>query len=116
MQSMIFKNNNVAWFNSRCNQWHSCFYSKVFSFQKHYFNFKTKGYSIVDEIVVDCKKRFIDVFVGLSNSVNNSKILRKWELYKHVQFYGLLMRIEVLKMAFGLACLLTKVNIFKIES
>jgi hypothetical protein len=58
-----------------CNQWHSCFYFKGFSFQKDYFNFKTKGYSLVDEIAVDCKKRFIDVFVGLLGSVNNSKIL-----------------------------------------
>ncbi len=39
--------------------------------------------------VVDSKKQFTKLFVGLLGSVTNSKILRRSTLYKHAQYQGL---------------------------
>jgi hypothetical protein len=38
--------------------------------------------------VVDCKKRFIDLFLGLLRSVNDSKVLHRFA-YKNAQCHGL---------------------------
>jgi hypothetical protein len=50
-----------------------------------YFYHKMKGYSIVAQ-VVNYKKGFFDVFVGLLRNVNDFKILHYFSLCKHVQF------------------------------
>jgi hypothetical protein len=53
-------------------------------FVEDYFYHKTCGYTIVAQAVVDSKKRFIDLFVGLPGSVNDSKMLMQSTLYRHV--------------------------------
>jgi hypothetical protein len=53
-------------------------------FVEDYFYHKTCGYNIVAQAIVDSKKRFIDLFVGLHGSVNDFKMLRQFALYKHV--------------------------------
>jgi hypothetical protein len=39
-----------------------------------------REYSIIVQVIVDCNKTFFDVCVGLSNNVNNSKILCRFVL------------------------------------
>lgn len=51
-------------------------------FLKDYYYHKTRGYNIVAQVVVDSKKRFLDVFVGLFRNVNDSYVLRKSKLYQ----------------------------------
>jgi hypothetical protein len=49
------------------------FISKPFMpFLEYYYYFKFGGYSIVIKVVVDCKKRFTDICVGMLGSVNDS--------------------------------------------
>jgi hypothetical protein len=43
----------------------------------------------VANAVVNCKKRFTDVFVGLPGSVNDSRVLREFALYRKVENHGL---------------------------
>jgi hypothetical protein len=47
------------------------------------------GYNIVAQCVVDNNKKFIDVFVGLLGSLNDSRVLLQSCLYKKVQYIGL---------------------------
>ncbi len=53
-------------------------------YYKDYFFHKTRGYSVVAQAVVDSQKRFMDVYVGLLGSVNDSCVLKKSKLYQHV--------------------------------
>jgi hypothetical protein len=55
-----------------------------------YYYFKKGSYSIVAQVVVDCKKQFTNVFVGLPGSVNDSRVLRKSALWEHVMHRRLL--------------------------
>ncbi len=41
------------------------------------------GYSVVTQSLVNSQKRFMDVYVGLFQSVNDSCVLRKSKLYQH---------------------------------
>jgi hypothetical protein len=52
------------------------------SFVKHCFSHKTWNYSIVTGVVVDNQERFIDVYVGLLKSLNDSHVLTKFRLYR----------------------------------
>jgi hypothetical protein len=49
---------------------------------EEYFFHKTKGYNVVAQVVVDRQKQFMDVYVGLCGSVNDSRVLRKSRLYQ----------------------------------
>jgi hypothetical protein len=44
---------------------------------------------VVALIVVDCKKKLIDVFVGFPRNVNDLKVLCKFALYRIAQCHGL---------------------------
>ena len=50
-----------------------------------YYYYKTNGYSIIAQAIVDSKKRFIDLFVGMPGSTNDSHTLRQSGLYANVQ-------------------------------
>jgi hypothetical protein len=54
-------------------------------YPEDYFYHKTSGYSIIAQAVVDSKKRFIDLFVGMPGSTNDSRTLWRSGLYANVQ-------------------------------
>jgi hypothetical protein len=64
--------------------------SKPTEFPEDYYYFKKGAYSIVAQAVVDCKKQFTNLFVGLPGSVNDSRVLRKSALWEHVMHRRLL--------------------------
>jgi hypothetical protein len=45
------------------------------AFAGDYFSFKSKVYMMQLQVVVDCQKKFLDVFVGLLSSMNDVQIL-----------------------------------------
>ncbi len=49
---------------------------------------KIGRYSIVAQAMVDCNKRFKYVFVGLPGSVNGSRVLCKFGVYRKGTTYG----------------------------
>jgi hypothetical protein len=51
--------------------------SKPALFPEDYYYFKTGGYSIIAQAIVDARKQFRSLFVGLPGSVNDQRILRK---------------------------------------
>ncbi len=53
---------------------------KPFAYPKDYYYCKSNGYSVVAQVVVDCKKNLIDVFVGFLRDVNELKVLHKFAL------------------------------------
>jgi hypothetical protein len=67
--------------------------SKPPTFPEYYNYFKTSGYSVVAQAVVDQKKRFRDLYVGLPGSVNNQLVLRRSGLFRHVR-HNRLMHVE----------------------
>jgi hypothetical protein len=73
---------------------HICITKPTSNFSKHYYYHKTKGYNIVAQVVVDNQKRFMDVFVGLLGSVNDSHVLRKSRLYQCALHGGLHICLE----------------------
>jgi len=56
--------------------------SKPSYFSEDYFYFKTNGYSMVCQAIVSRQKKFLDVYVGLLESMNDVRILRKSGLYR----------------------------------
>jgi hypothetical protein len=58
-------------------------------FPDDYYYFKFKGYSILAQAVVDCKKRFTNICIGMPWRVNDSCVLHRFALYKQVQLHGL---------------------------
>lgn len=54
-----------------------------------YYCYKKKTYSIFLQVVVDVKKRFMDLFVELPGSANDFRILRLSTLYRQAMYYGL---------------------------
>ncbi len=62
---------------------------KPFSYPKNYYYHKSSGYSVVAQTLIDCNKRFIDVFVGLLGSVNDSRVLNRFAHYRNAQYHGL---------------------------
>jgi hypothetical protein len=59
------------------------------SFPDDYYYFKFKGYSILAQAVVDYKKRFTNICIGMPGNVNDSCVLHRFALYKQVQLHGL---------------------------
>lgn len=59
-------------------------------FAEDYYYYKSGCYTIVTQAVVDYRKCFTDIFVGLPGSVNDMRVLRKSGLYRAVQEKGLM--------------------------
>jgi hypothetical protein len=55
------------------------------SYAEDYYYHKIGGYSIIAQAVVDSRKRFINLFVGMPGSTNDSHKLRHSGLYANVQ-------------------------------
>jgi hypothetical protein len=53
-------------------------------YHEDYYYYKTGGYSIVAQAMVDLKKRFVDLFVGIPGSTNDMRTLRRSALYANV--------------------------------
>jgi hypothetical protein len=60
-----------------------------------YYYYKSGGYSVCAQAVVDCSKRFLDIYVGIPGSVNDTWILRNSGLFESS------MRGEILQMHHG---------------
>jgi hypothetical protein len=58
--------------------------SKPTTYLEDYWYFKTRAYSMVAQAVVDSKKQFTNVFVGLPGSVNSQRVLRRSRLWQQV--------------------------------
>jgi hypothetical protein len=58
-------------------------------FDENYFKHKIGGYNIIAQAIVDIKKTFIDLFVGVFGSMNDYRMLRWSSLYRHAQYQGL---------------------------
>ena len=52
-----------------------------------YFYFKSGGYSLNCQAVVDSNKRFLDLFLGMPGSTNDSRVLHRSTLY-HRRMHG----------------------------
>jgi hypothetical protein len=63
--------------------------AKPFSYLENYYYHKFSGYIVVAQTLLDCKKRSIDFFVGHFGSVNDSRVLHRFTLYRNVQYHGL---------------------------
>jgi hypothetical protein len=61
---------------------------KHFAYPKDYYYHKSNGYSVVAQVIIDCKNKIIDVFVGFPRSVNDLKVLCKFALYRIAQYHG----------------------------
>jgi hypothetical protein len=46
-----------------------------------YYYFKSGGYSLNCQAVVDSQKRFMDLYLGMPGSTNDSRVLRRSSLY-----------------------------------
>jgi len=65
-------------FNSRGNNGtHMHITKPKISFAKEYNYFKTSRYSIMAEVVVNSKKKIVDVYIGFFGFVNDSHVLQK---------------------------------------
>jgi hypothetical protein len=62
--------------------------AKPAHFSEDFFYFKTNGYSLVCQAVVNKKKQFLDVFVGLPGSLNDARVLRRSGLYNRRAING----------------------------
>jgi hypothetical protein len=51
-------------------------------FLDDYYYFKSRGYYILAQVVVDYKKRFTNICIGMLGSVNDSCVLHRFSLYK----------------------------------
>ena len=57
---------------------------------EEYYYYRPSAFTMVLQRMVDAQKRFMDIFVGLPSSVNDSHILKKFGLYRRVEMGGLL--------------------------
>jgi hypothetical protein len=46
-----------------------------------YFYFKCGGYTLNCQAVVNSRKRFLDLYLGMSGSTNDTRVLRRSTLY-----------------------------------
>jgi len=60
------------------------------------------------QCVVDYKKKFIDVFLGLPGNVNDLRVLCQFGLYKKVQYNGCLGLKRLFKMNLHLIFWMTR--------
>jgi hypothetical protein len=63
------------------NGTHVCISKPKISFAKKYNYFKTSRYSIMTQIVVNSKKKFVDVYIGFLGFVTDSCVLQNNSLY-----------------------------------
>jgi hypothetical protein len=59
-------------------------------YPEDYYYYKTSAYIVHMQAVVDSKKRFIDLCIGMPSSVNDSRVLRRSYLYRSVTQRGLM--------------------------
>jgi hypothetical protein len=52
---------------------------------KDYFYFKTNGYTIACQAVVDSERKILDIFVGMHGSTNDAHMLRRSSLCREVR-------------------------------
>jgi hypothetical protein len=64
--------------------------SKPPAFLEDYWYFKTGAYSLVAQAVVDLKKLFTNMYVGLPGSINDQRVLRCSGLWQQVVRNGLM--------------------------
>jgi hypothetical protein len=64
--------------------------SKPASYLEDYWYFKTGAYSMVAQAVVNIKKLFTSIYVGLPGSVNDQRVLRRSGLWQEVVHQGLM--------------------------
>jgi hypothetical protein len=64
--------------------------SKPPAFPEDYWYFKTRAYSMVAQAVVDSKKIFTNVYVGLPGFVNDQRVLRRSGLWQQLVRGGLM--------------------------
>lgn len=53
-------------------------------FSEDYYYYKIVGYSIVAQVVIDCKKQFTSFFIGLRRFVNDTRISHHSALQNHI--------------------------------
>ncbi len=53
-------------------------------FASDYYSFKSKAYNMQMQGTFDHRKRFLDVFIGMSSSMNDTKVLQISSVYKKV--------------------------------
>jgi hypothetical protein len=64
--------------------------SKPPAFPEDNWYFKTGSYSVVAQAVVDTRKLFTSIQVGLPGSVNDQRVLRRLGLWQQVVHRGLM--------------------------
>jgi hypothetical protein len=57
------------------NNTHISISKPKFAFVKDYYYHKMGGYSIVAQAIVDVRRRFINIYVGLLGNINNFQVL-----------------------------------------
>ncbi len=70
-------------------------------YPQDYYYHKSKGYSMVAQVMVDSNKKFIDIFISLPRNVNNSQDL-KFGLYQQAQYHVLFSKQRMWKWNFTL--------------
>ena len=63
-------------------------------YPEDYYYHKSGGYSIIAQAVVDSRKRFIDLYMGMPGSTNDARTLRRSALYANVQRQKILNDIQ----------------------
>jgi hypothetical protein len=64
--------------------------SKPSAFPEDYWYYKTGAYSMVAQAMVDVKKLYTNIYVGLPGSVNDQRVLRRLGLWQEVVHRGLM--------------------------
>jgi hypothetical protein len=59
-------------------------------FANDYYYYKSGGYNVIAQAMVDCNKQFIDLFLGLYGSMNDSWVLQKYSFYNKTMYQNLL--------------------------
>jgi hypothetical protein len=94
VETCSIMNDFKLWYNllnvqGPINGTHLFIYKPSMHFSKDYYYFKSRGYSIVAHVVMDCKNFFIAIYVGLPRSINDSRMLCRFALYNQTQLHGL---------------------------
>lgn len=76
-------------------------------YPQDYYYHKSKGYSMVAQVMVDSNKKFIDIFIGLPRNANNSQAL-KFGLYQQAQYHVLFFQTKDVEMELHVTYLRTK--------
>jgi hypothetical protein len=52
------------------------------AYVEDYYYHQTKGYNIITQVVINCNKFYINIFVGLPRNVKDSMVLHTFALYR----------------------------------